>query len=74
MGALHGGYCLGCCWALMLLLFVGGVMSFTWVFGLAALVLIQKLLPGGRRAAAITSWAIAVLAIVAAAFAFLTPA
>jgi predicted metal-binding membrane protein len=48
MGVVHGAFCLGCCWALMLLLFVGGVMNLLWVAALAVLVLLQKLLPGGR--------------------------
>lgn len=48
MGVMHGAYCLGCCWALMVLLFVGGVMNLLWVAALAALVLLEKILPGGR--------------------------
>jgi predicted metal-binding membrane protein len=51
MGMQHGAYCLGCCWALMLLLFVGGVMNLVWVAALAAVVLLQKVLPGGMRLA-----------------------
>ena len=47
MGVEHGTYCVGCCWALMLLLFVGGVMNLIWVAVLAAIVLVQKVLPGG---------------------------
>lgn len=47
MGALHGLYCVGCCWVLMLLLFVGGVMNLLWVAAIAALVLAEKLLPFG---------------------------
>lgn len=46
MGVTHGLYCLGCCWILMLLLFVGGVMNLLWVAGLAAVVLVEKLMPG----------------------------
>jgi predicted metal-binding membrane protein len=46
MGVDHGVYCLGCCWLLMLLLFVGGVMNLAWVAALAVLVAIEKL---GRR-------------------------
>ncbi|QEM82309.1 DUF2182 domain-containing protein [Halomonas binhaiensis] len=46
MGMEHGIYCLGCCWVLMLLLFVGGVMNLIWVAALALLVLAQKLVPG----------------------------
>lgn len=46
MGAAHGLYCLGCCWILMLLLFVGGVMNLLWVAVLAAAVLVEKIVPG----------------------------
>ncbi|UWR32561.1 DUF2182 domain-containing protein [Sulfitobacter sp. W027] len=48
MGLQHGSYCLGCCWALMALLFVGGVMNLAWIGGLAAYVLIEKLIPKWR--------------------------
>jgi predicted metal-binding membrane protein len=48
MGAVHGAYCLGCCWVMMLLLFAVGVMNLLWVAVLSALVLLQKVLPGGR--------------------------
>ncbi len=47
MGLEHGAWCLGCCWALMLLLFAGGVMNLTVIVGLAAIVLVEKLLPLG---------------------------
>jgi predicted metal-binding membrane protein len=43
MGMDHGAYCLGCCWALMLLLFVGGVMNLAWVAALTLLVAAEKL-------------------------------
>ena len=43
MGVEHGAYCLGCCWSLMALLFVGGVMNLWWIAGLAALVALEKL-------------------------------
>jgi predicted metal-binding membrane protein len=49
MGAIHGAFCLGCCWLLMALLFVGGVMNLAWIALLALLVAGEKLLPGGRR-------------------------
>jgi len=45
LGLLHGGYCLGCCWALMALLFVGGIMNLYWIAGLALYVLAEKTLP-----------------------------
>ena len=44
MGAQHGLYCLGCCWLLMLLLFVLGVMNLVWVALLSAFVLLEKTL------------------------------
>lgn len=45
MGLRHGLYCLGCCWALMLLLFAAAVMHLAWVGALAALVALEKLGP-----------------------------
>jgi predicted metal-binding membrane protein len=48
LGAEHGIVCVGCCWALMALLFVGGVMNLLWIAGLAIFVLLEKLLPTGR--------------------------
>jgi predicted metal-binding membrane protein len=47
MGLEHGAYCVGCCWALMALLFVGGVMNLVWIAGLTLLVLIEKLFARG---------------------------
>ena len=47
MGLHHGGYCLGCCWALMGLLFLLGVMNLVWIAVLAAFVLVEKMVPGG---------------------------
>ncbi|HTD03837.1 DUF2182 domain-containing protein [Undibacterium sp.] len=48
MGFRHGAYCVGCCWLLMLLLFVGGVMNFAWISGLTLFILIEKLAPAGH--------------------------
>jgi len=48
MGCHHGLFCLGCCWALMLLLFVGGVMNLWWIAGLALFVALEKI-SGSRR-------------------------
>lgn len=47
MGLAHGAYCLGCCWLLMALLFVGGAMNLVWIAGLSIIVLIEKLAPAG---------------------------
>jgi predicted metal-binding membrane protein len=49
MGVRHGIFCVGCCWALMALLFVVGVMNLMWVAAIAAYVLIEKLTPQGLR-------------------------
>jgi predicted metal-binding membrane protein len=49
LGLVHGTYCLGCCWSLMLLLFAGGVMNLVWIAGLSILVLLEKLAPFGAR-------------------------
>jgi predicted metal-binding membrane protein len=48
MGLRHGMYCVGCCWVLMALLFVAGVMNLLWVAAIAALVLVEKVLPHGK--------------------------
>lgn len=48
MGLVHGAYCVGCCWLLMALLFVGGVMNLLWIAALTLLVAAEKLLPGGK--------------------------
>jgi predicted metal-binding membrane protein len=48
MGLAHGAFCLGCCWLLMSLLFVGGAMNLVWIAGLSIVVLIEKLVPAGQ--------------------------
>ena len=45
LGLKHGGYCLGCCWVLMGLLFLGGVMNLIWILAITLFVLAEKLLP-----------------------------
>lgn len=47
MGVIHGTYCLGCCWALMCVLFVVGVMNLMWVAAIAIFVLVEKVGPAG---------------------------
>jgi len=49
MGLVHGVYCLGCCWVLMGLLFVGGVMNLLWIAAITFFVLVEKVLPFGDR-------------------------
>jgi predicted metal-binding membrane protein len=48
MGLAHGAWCLGCCWALMTLLFFGGVMNLYWIVGLATFALLEKTIPLGQ--------------------------
>ena len=45
MGFRHGGYCVGCCWFLMALLFVVGVMNLAWIAAVAIYVAFEKLMP-----------------------------
>lgn len=49
MGICSGLYCLGCCWALMLLLFVGGVMNLWWIAAITVFVLLEKVAPLGAQ-------------------------
>lgn len=49
LGLRHGAYCVGCCWALMALLFVGGVMNLVWIAALTLVVLVEKLSLAGAR-------------------------
>lgn len=48
MGLRHGSFCVGCCWAIMALLFVAGVMNLVWVAAIAAFVLVEKVAPAGE--------------------------
>jgi predicted metal-binding membrane protein len=47
MGAEHGAFCVGCCWAIMLLLFAAGVMNFVWIVAIAGFVLLEKVFSAG---------------------------
>jgi predicted metal-binding membrane protein len=68
LGALHGAYCVGCCWMLMALLFAGGVMNLIWIAALAILVLIEKAMPQGQWVGrsvgvAVICWGVAMLVV-----------
>jgi predicted metal-binding membrane protein len=63
VGAHHGGYCLGCCWALMVILIAVGVMNVAAMVGLAAVVLIEKVTPWGPVAGRLTGAAALALAV-----------
>ena len=59
MGLSHGVFCVGCCWVLMLLLFVGGVMNLVWIAAITIFVLLEKVLPLGNT----SSWLIGMVMI-----------
>jgi len=59
MGMRHGAFCVGCCWLIMALLFVAGIMNLFWIAVIAAYVLLEKVLPHGRK----ISWAFGVLMV-----------
>lgn len=67
IGCRHGAWCVGCCWLLMSLLLVGGVMNLAWIAVLALLVLVEKFAPGGVLLSRVTGvaligWGVATLA------------
>jgi len=63
MGLRHGSYCVGCCWALMALLFVSGVMNLVWVAIISAFVMAEKLLPRGEILARVAGLLFMVLGV-----------
>ncbi|MFN8175604.1 MAG: DUF2182 domain-containing protein [Solirubrobacteraceae bacterium] len=69
MGARHGAWCLGCCWALMAALFALGVMSLAWMALVAALIALEKTLPW-RRAA---TWTVTALLLLLAGLVLVAP-
>ena len=67
-GLAYGLCCLSCCWALMLLLFYGGVMNLWWIGGLAVLVLAEQVLPRGQLIARVSGAILTVWGVALAAF------
>ncbi len=63
MGLKHGAFCVGCCWMLMALLFVLGVMNLLWVAAISVFVLLEKVTPYGRAIARVTGVAMLVSGI-----------
>jgi predicted metal-binding membrane protein len=59
MGLKHGAYCTGCCWFLMALLFVAGVMNLWWIAIIAGFVLLEKVAPRGLWVGKIAGLALA---------------
>ena len=58
LGARHGAFCVGCCWALMLVMFAVGVASLVWMAVLTAVMVHEKTRPAGRRAVPVTGVAL----------------
>ena len=63
MGVGHGAYCVGCCWALMALLFVGGVMNLLLIAAIAGFVLLEKTRPFAEIGGRIVGGAMAILGV-----------
>ena len=68
LGVRHGAFCVGCCWLLMALLFVGGIMNLIWIAALMLFVLIEKLMPIGATFGRVSGalfivWAVATLLV-----------
>lgn len=49
LGLAHALYCIGCCWALMLVTFAAGVAALSWMLALSAVMVVEKIIPGGDR-------------------------
>jgi predicted metal-binding membrane protein len=73
MGAQHAAWCVGCCWALMAALFALGVMSLTWMAVVAALITVEKTLPGRRAVTVATAAVLLAIAVLLAASPTLLP-
>jgi len=68
LGLEHGLFCLGCCWALMGLLFVGGVMNLLWIAGITIFVFLEKVLPFGVRGGRFAGGGMMVMGVIVPAF------
>lgn len=64
MGMSHGTFCIGCCWVLMLLLFVGGVMNILWIAAISIFVLLEKVLPLGNQGVRLTGVLMIIVGII----------
>jgi predicted metal-binding membrane protein len=63
----HAAYCIGCCWALMVVLVAAGAMSLPWVLAIALVVFAEKVMPGGGRTARFAGWALIAAGVAVAA-------
>jgi predicted metal-binding membrane protein len=74
LGARHGVFCVGCCWALMLVMFAAGVASLIWMALLTAVMIHEKTRPAGARAVPVTGVALLAAASVVLAYSAATAA
>jgi predicted metal-binding membrane protein len=68
LGAHHGAFCVGCCWAMMLLMFVVGTGNVDWMLALGAIMAVEKNIPSGRRLSrplgvALVAWGVIIVAV-----------
>jgi predicted metal-binding membrane protein len=68
LGMRHGVFCVGCCWALMLVMFAAGVASLIWMALLSAVMIHEKTRPAGARAVPVTGVALVAAASVVLAY------
>ncbi len=68
MGSVHGAYCVGCCWGLMVLLFVVGLMNLVWMGVVAAVIFVEKVAPFGQGMARTVGFALVALGAAMALF------
>jgi len=73
MGAKNGGWCVGCCWALMVALFALGIMSVSWMALIAAVIALEKMLPSRRIATAVTATILLCLGVLVLAWPSVIP-
>ena len=64
IGLALGAYCLGCCWVLMGLLFVGGVMNLLWIAAIAVFILLEKTVPFGETGGRVVGAAMILIGLV----------
>lgn len=73
MGSEHGLYCLGCCWGLMVVLFVLGLMNLSWMGLIAAVIFVEKVLPFGEKMARVVGFGLMAAGLVSVIAALAAP-
>jgi predicted metal-binding membrane protein len=73
MGFVHGGYCLGCCWGLMLVLFAVGLMNLAWMIILTVVIFLEKVVPYGPWVSKLSAIVLILFALFTIAMPLLNP-